>query len=154
MYSLDTALSVVIGDAKVRESCTTRVTFGMGTRAAHSRHDQITYLHLIDRWTNFNHLTKCLMADHQIVGTFRGCPIFKSADFFVCAAYANLKHAHSDMIGFSQVGCILLDDPDLFRGWIHCNGFHLFVAFISLSNICSLFILTPVLYTQNTSILS
>ena len=66
------------------------------------------------------------MADHQVVGAFRGRPVFKGADFFVCATNANLKHAHFDLIGFSQSWSFMLDDLHLFGPWKNCNCFHLF----------------------------
>ena len=52
--------------------------------------------------------------------------VFKGADFFVCATNANLKHAYFDLIGFSNTGSFVLDDPDLLGSWKNCNGFHLF----------------------------
>src|SRR5438477_13210220 len=98
--------------SKVRITCTTWAALRIWTGTAHGKHDQITHFHTTDSWTHFHHFTKRFVANYQVFRAFWRRPIFKSADFFVCATNADLKHAHFDVIGLGQMWCILLDDPD------------------------------------------
>jgi hypothetical protein len=124
MYTLYAAFCIVTGSAKVWVPRATRVACGTGTRTAHSRDYQIAHLHPTDRWTDFNHLTECLMADHQIVGTLRGCTVFKGAYLLICATNAHIKHAYFDMIGFSYMWSFMLDELDFVGVRENCDGFH------------------------------
>ena len=67
MCSLDTAFRIVSGDAKVRISCTTRAALHMGTRTTHGQHYQITDFHAAYSRPNFDHFSKRLMANDQVI---------------------------------------------------------------------------------------
>ena len=98
----------------------------MRARATHGRHDQVAHVHAARRRANFNHLTERLVANHKVVGAWRGSPIFEGADFLVCAANPNVEDTKFHLVGFSNTGSFMLDDPDLSGSWKNCNCFHLF----------------------------
>ena len=66
------------------------------------------------------------MANHKVVGAWRGSPIFEGADFLVCAANPNVEDTKFHLVGFCNAGSFMLDDPDLSGSWKNCNCFHLF----------------------------
>jgi len=94
----DAAFGEVAGVAEVLMPRPAGQAAGMGTRTAYGRDDEVTWLEALDRGSGRYHLGQRLVADHQVVITWRGRPVLERADLPVGAADADVEHPHKDLV--------------------------------------------------------
>lgn len=108
----DAAFGEVTGVAVILMPGPAGQAAGMGTRAAHGRDDEITWLEALDRGSGRDHLGQRLMADHQVVITRRGRPVLERADLPVGAADADVEDPQQHLVRLGDHRLLLLDDLD------------------------------------------
>src|SRR5947209_8551699 len=69
----------------------------MVARTTYRGDNKIAKFYVLHRWTNFNHLSKRLMSNNQVIAPFRWSTKAERSDPFIGATNTNIKHTQFDV---------------------------------------------------------